>query len=75
MISSVLSGGGMTGLPDMANGGTGSGDFAHPVYLAAASDPLVTLGLVAEWSWHFGFADSYSRLRHDPPPPAMPTWA
>jgi hypothetical protein len=44
MISSVLSGGGMTGLPDMANGGTGSGDFAHPVYLAASTDPLVTLG-------------------------------
>ncbi len=43
MISSLFgSSGGMTGLPD--GGQSGSNDFSHPVYLAASTDPLVTIG-------------------------------
>ena len=33
----------MTGLPDAAIQGGSTADYAHPVYLAAATDPLVTL--------------------------------
>ncbi len=32
----------MTGLPD--GGQSGSNDFSHPVYLAASTDPMVTIG-------------------------------
>ncbi len=43
MISGLFgSSGGMTGLPD--GGQSGSNDFSHPVYLAASTDPLVTIG-------------------------------
>ena len=34
----------MTGLRDASIQGGSNQDFAHPVYLAAATDPLVTLG-------------------------------
>jgi hypothetical protein len=45
MISSLFgSGSGMTGLPDASIQGGTSADFAHPVYLASSTDPLVTLG-------------------------------
>jgi hypothetical protein len=45
MISGLFgSGGGMTGLRDASIQGGSNQDFAHPVYLASSTDPLVTLG-------------------------------